>query len=196
MRSDITAAQQHAHTTRKTVEKVRNSLKTIADGRGRKLKCEEFPELSKYIDFAFGEGVRVLRGGGGLQADPRLLDTKLFKAADNATVMCHVKELLASVKPNFQISTSCLYTYTMNYRKGTAQAKRHHHGRGINADVPLHVAPNTAEHISPINVHWSSSHVNYLVDSASDSPNSFFLDSRDAKRRSSSFETGTYLANL
>ena len=60
----------------------------IADGRGRKLKCEEFPELARYIEFAFGEGDRVLRGGGGLEADRRLLDTTLFKAADNATASC------------------------------------------------------------------------------------------------------------
>ena len=53
-------------------------FKAIADGRGRKFKCEEFPEFVQYIKFAFGEGDRVLRGGGGLQADPRLLDTTLF----------------------------------------------------------------------------------------------------------------------
>lgn len=126
-------------------------------------------------------GDKVFRAGGGLQADPQLLDTKLFKAADNATVMHHVKELLATVKPNFQISTLCLYTYTMNYWQGTAQAKRHHHGRNINVNVLLDMAPNTSEHISPINAHWSSSHINYLVDSVSDNPNSFLLDSKDAK---------------
>ena len=54
-------------------------------------------------------------------------------------------------------------------------------GRDINANVSLHSAPNTAEHISPNNAHWLSSHFNYLVDSASDNPNSFVLDSKDAK---------------
>ena len=66
------------------------------EGRGRKLKCEEFPELASYIEFAFGEGDRIFRGGGGLQADRRLLDTKLFKAADNATVI-HLMLMLASL---------------------------------------------------------------------------------------------------
>lgn len=181
VRSDVTVPQQHAHVLQKTSKLKEDSIQIIAKGRGRTLKCEEFPELSKYIEFAFGEGDRVLRGGGGLQADPRLLDTKLFKAADNATVMRHVKDLLATVKPNFQISTSCLYTYTMNYRKGTEQAKRHHHGKDINANVSLHSPPNTSEHIYPINAHWSSSHVNYLVDSASENPTGFLLDSKDAK---------------
>ena len=153
----------------------------IASGRGRRLKCEEFPEPAQYIEFAFGEGDRVLRGGGGLQADPGLLDTTLFKAADNATVMRHVQEMLTKTKPDFNISTSCLYTYTMNYRKGTKQAERHHHGKGVNADVSLHKAPNTSQNIYPINAHWSTSHVNYLVDSAFENANGFLLDSKDAK---------------
>ena len=181
VRSDMTVTQQYAHIARETEKAKKDRMKTIPQGRGRKLKCDEFPELSKYIEFAFGEGDRLFRGGGGLQADRRLLDTKLFKAADNATVMRHVRELLATVKPELKISTSCLYTYTMNYRQGTAQAKRHHHGRDVNANVSLHAAPNTSEHVYPINAHWSSSHVNYLVDSASDNPNSFLLDSKDAK---------------
>ena len=69
----------------------------------------------------------------------------------------------------------------MNYRQGTVQAKLHHHSRDINANVSLHAAPNTSKHIYPINAHWSFSHVNYLVDSASDNPNSFLLDAKDAK---------------
>ena len=156
-------------------------LKIIAEGRGRKLKCEEFPELTRYIEYCFGEGDRVLRGGGGLEPDPRLLDTKLFKAAHNATVMRHVKEMLNTIKPEFVISTSCLYTYTNNYKKGTIQAKRHHHGKDVNANVSLHKAPNTSEKVHPLNAHWTSAHVNYLVDSAAENPNGFFLDSKDAK---------------
>ena len=81
----MTVFQQHTKVQREK-EKIKNEqLKVVAEGRGRKLKCEEFPELARYIEFAFGEGDRVLRGGGGLQADPRLLDSTLFKATDNAT---------------------------------------------------------------------------------------------------------------
>ena len=47
-----------------------------------------------------------IRRGGGLQADPRLLDSTLFKAAYNATVMQHAKEMLRKIKPDFKISTS------------------------------------------------------------------------------------------
>lgn len=181
VRNDMTVSQQHVHVQRTTKKRKEENIRTIAEGRGRKLKCEEFPELASYIEFAFGEGDRILRGGGGLQADRRLLDTKLFKAADNATVMRHVLEMLNNIKPEFSISTSCLYTYTNNCRKGTIQAKRHHHGREVNANVSLHKAPNTSEKVHPLNAHWTSSHVNYLVDSAAEDSNTFFLDSKDAK---------------
>ena len=173
VRNDMTVSQQHAKFQREK-EKIKNEqLKVVAEGRGRKLKCEEFPELARYLEFAFGEGDRVLRGGGGLQADPCLLDSTLFKAADNATVMRHAKEMLRKIKPDFKISTSCLYTYTMNYRKGTKQAERHHHGKGVNADISLHKPPNTSQNIYPINSHWSTSHVNYLMDSAAENANGF-----------------------
>ena len=181
VRTDRNVTQQHRDTQRATAKMKEKHFKVIAEGRGRKLKCEECPELAQYIEFAFGEGDRVFRGGGGLQADPRLLDTTLFKAADNATVMRHAKEIISKVRPEFKISTSCLYTYTMNYGKGTKQAERHHHGKGVNANISLHKAPNTSHHIYPINAHWSSTHVNYLMDSASENANGCLLDSKDAK---------------
>lgn len=180
VRNDMTVTQQLFCSTEDNKLKEDN-MNSIAEGRGRKLKCEEFPELARYIEFAFGEGDRILRGGGGLQEDPRLIDPRLFKAADNATVMRDVKEMLKTVKPEFSISTSCLYTYTKNYRKGTLQAKRYHHGREINANVSLHKAPNTLEQLHPLNSHWTTSNVNYLVDSASENPSGFFLDSKGAK---------------
>ena len=115
--------------------------------------------------------------------------------------MRHVRELLATVKPELKISTSCLYTYMMNYRQETVQAKLHHHGRDVNANVSLHAAPNTSKHVYPVNAHRSSSHVNCLVDSASDNPNCFLLDSKDAKcivsgRHKSDFETRMWLAHI
>ena len=96
-------------------------------------------------------------------------------------MMQQVKEGLNTIKPEFVVSTSCLYTYSNNYKKGTIQAKRHHHGKDVNANVSLHKAPNTSEKVHPLNAHWTSAHVNYLVDSAAENPNGFFLDSKDAK---------------
>lgn len=74
-----------------------------------------------------------------------------------------------------------MYTYTNNYKKGTIQAKRHHHRKDVNANVSLHKAPNTSEKVHPLNGHWTSAHVNYLVDSAAENPNGFFLDSKDVQ---------------
>lgn len=42
------------------------NIRIIVEGRGRKLKCEEFFELVSYIEFIFGEGDRIFCGGGGL----------------------------------------------------------------------------------------------------------------------------------
>lgn len=52
-------------------------LRHIHKGRGRKLKCEEFPDLAGILEFTFGEGDRVDRAGGGLESHPRLTDCAL-----------------------------------------------------------------------------------------------------------------------
>ena len=43
-------------------------MKTIAKGRGRKLKTEQFPELSMALEYAFGELDVSEGGGGGLES--------------------------------------------------------------------------------------------------------------------------------
>ena len=64
--NDMSVAQQHAK-FQSEKEKIKNEqLKVVAEGRGRKLKFEEFPELAQYFEIAFREGDRVLSGGGGL----------------------------------------------------------------------------------------------------------------------------------
>lgn len=154
----------------------------ISEGRGRKLKCEEFPELPALLEFAFGDGDRLQRSGGGLEAHSKLYDETMYKASDNMTVMREALDLVRSLAPeDFKISLSCLYTYTMNYKQGTAQAKRHHCGTNVNARISLHTAPSTGEIKKPVNAHWTSSYVNFLCDVAHQNPNSYLLDSRDAK---------------
>ena len=69
----------------------------------------------------------------------------------------------------------------MNYKQGTAQAKRHHHGTNVNAKVSLHTAPLTGEIRKPVNAHWTNSYVNFLCDVAHQKSNSYLVDSRDAK---------------
>ncbi|KAL9977213.1 hypothetical protein ACROYT_G014592 [Oculina patagonica] len=69
----------------------------------------------------------------------------------------------------------------MNYKQGTAQAKRHHCETIVNARISLHTAPSTGEIKKPVNAHLTSSCVNFLCDVAHQNPNSYLLDSRDAK---------------
>jgi len=91
--------------------------------------------------------------------------------------------LLALAPKNFTISLSSYYNYTQSYKKGTFQAKRHHKGRGVNACISLHQAPDTAPIKDLIiNIHWTSANVNYMVDEAAESPENFCVESKDAKK--------------
>ena len=66
--------------------------------RGRSCKCEDFPDLAGILEFAFGEGDRMDRAGGGLESHPRLTDTVLYRAADSNTVMRQRHELQRASK--------------------------------------------------------------------------------------------------
>lgn len=66
--------------------KMKQLKSRISQGRGRKLKCQEFPELPALLEFAFGDGDRLQRSGGGLEAHSKLYET-MYKASNNTTVM-------------------------------------------------------------------------------------------------------------
>lgn len=101
---------------------------------------------------------------------------------DNKTIMREARDvILALADENFDVSLSCLYTYTMNYKKGTNQAKRHHIGRNVNANISLHKAPSTGDFKHPVNAHRSTSHVNFICDEANQYKSSCMIDSKDAK---------------
>ena len=151
---------------------------------GRKLKIEEFPDIAAILEYKFGEGDRIKRGGGGLESHPKLTNNILYRAADNVINMADARLALLSLAPeNLSISLSTCYNYTQNFRKGTQEAKRHHEGRGINACVSLHKAPDTAPIKDlVINVHWSSANVNAILDEAAQNPSEVVVDSYDAKQ--------------
>jgi hypothetical protein len=151
-------------------------IKTIASGRGRKLKCEEFPELATALMYAFGE----IDGhdGGGLEAHPRLTNGTLYRSSGSAMIMKRAREIVLSLAPEgFTISLSACYNYTENFRAGSAEAKRHHAGKGVNAQLSLRKPPRTGVEQVVINLHWSTANVNVLLDS---SPSSVLI-SKDAK---------------
>ena len=108
----------------------------------------------------------------------------MYRAADNKMNMVDARLALLSLAPeDFSISLSRCYNYTQNFRKGTHEARRHHEGLGIDACVSLHKAPGTAPiKNSVVNVHWSSTNVNAILDEADQSPSEMFVDSYDAKQ--------------
>jgi len=88
VRNDVTNQQQQKiHRLLLRRFKTKQLKLRIAEGRGRKLKCEEFPELPALLEFAFGDGDRLQRSGGGLETHPKLYNETMYKASDNVTIM-------------------------------------------------------------------------------------------------------------
>ena len=161
-----------------------DKLRHIYEGRGRTLKSEEFPDLAGILEFAFGEGDRIDRAGGGLESHPRLTDTVLYRAADSNTIMKQARETILALAPEgFNICLSSCFNYTQNFREGTYQAKRHHVGRGINACLSLHKPPRIGVEQFVVNLHWSTHNVNLTIDCAHLFPNIIMIDSKDAKAK-------------
>ncbi len=164
VRSDLTTLQQHLLAERVISARKIKQIKTVEPGRGRKLKTKHYPELSTVLEYAFGE-LDLEDGGGGLQAHPRLITGTLYRSSDSITTMRKARELLLSLAPQgFKISLSTCYNYTENYRQGSAQAKRHHADRGVNASLSLRRPPRTGVEQLVVNLHWSTANVNHIVD--------------------------------
>ena len=125
VQNDLTTIQQHQLTERIASQRKFKEIRTIAEGRGRKLKSAmlTFPELPTVLSYAFGES-DIQEGGGGLEAHPQLTTGTMYHASDSATTIKRAREILLSLAPqNFRISLSSCCNYTENYRKGSAQAK-------------------------------------------------------------------------
>jgi len=180
LRSDVTVEQQHRVTERLISVRKLKEIRTIGEGRGRKLKSTQFPELSTVLLHEIGE-YNVRDDGGDIEAHPRLSTGTLYRAVDSAMIMKRAREILHSVAPeNFKISLSSCYNYTENYRKGSRQAIQHHAGREINAPLSLKKPPRVGVHQFVINLHWSTANVNLIIDTCHNLANSVTI-SKDAK---------------
>ena len=89
VRSDLTANQLYYLTqwiisTRKVKE-----ICTIAEDRGRKMKCASFPELATVLQYAFDSE-------SGLEAYPRLTTGTLYRTTNSATAMKEARETILS----------------------------------------------------------------------------------------------------
>lgn len=181
VRNDMTNEQQRKLAIRIANKRKLKEIFHIAPGRGRKLKCEENPMLVPLLEYAFMEA-DVIEGGGGVQSHPRLIDDTLYRTSDNVTNMKQARQLvMAMSNPDFNISLSCCYNYTQNYKKNTMQAKRHHDGREINAKISFHNPPRVGVEKFVVNIHWSSANINFIVDDCEENKNNYMVDSKDAK---------------
>ena len=173
VRDDMTNEQQRRFTRRK-IRSRKQTIKNTSCGQGRRLKADEFPELGRVLELAFGEGASM---------HPRLTEDTLYKAPDSAMIMRHARDIvMEAAPPGFTISLSSLYNYTQNYKKGTYQAKRHHSGKpDVNACISLHHLPRIGVQHEAHNVHYTSAAVNYQLDGANKSKETFMVDAKDAK---------------
>ena len=172
--NDMTCKQQDRF--HKSIIKKRKwkEMKVMTEGRGKKLKVEEYPDLPYVMECLFAEE--------GLEAHPRLTDDILYKSKGNTLTMRKAKEIILDLAPDsFTISLSSLYNYTQNYKVGTFQAKRHHHGMGVNACISLNRPSRTRTEKPVINLHWSSANVNHLMEKASIEADNVLVDSKDPK---------------
>ena len=167
--------------------RIRDAVKTkqlkhrYQNQTGRNLKVEEFHDLAAILEYEFSEG-------GGLESHSKLRRETLYRAADNKTKMKDARAALLALTPDdFTITLSSCYNYTQSFKEGTFQARRHHKGRGVNACILLHKAPDTAPVKDlVINIHWTSANVNYILDEAAESPENYCVDSKDAKKANKS----------
>ncbi len=182
VRNDMSNQQQRALTQRIVNIRKQKEIKIIADGRGRHLKGEGFPELAAILEYAFGERDVRERGGGGLESHPRLTDGVLYRAVDSKTTMTEARKVLLALAPSgFTISLSSCYNYTQTYKAKTLQAKRHHSNKPeVNAKISLQLPPRTGVPQQVINLHWTTANVNAIVDDMADGDDTVVV-SKDAK---------------
>ena len=107
----------------------------------------------------------------------------MFRSVDNNTFMMQALKIINCISPpSFNISLSSCYNYTMTYKQNTASAKRHHHGKNVNANISLHHPPKTLVKNLVVNLHYSTANVNYICDSSDQNKDNFVVDSKDAKK--------------
>ena len=147
------------------------------------MKVEEFPDLVAIIEYEFGGDHRE-HGGGDRESHSKLRNKLLYRASDSKTKMKDAREAILALAPDdFTISLPTCFNYTENFGRGTLEARRHHKGWAVKTCLSLYKASDTAPTKEKvINIHWTSSNVNYMLDKASKEPNIYCTDSRDAKQ--------------
>ncbi|CAB3988424.1 Hypothetical predicted protein [Paramuricea clavata] len=183
VRNDMTNSQQSRLQKRIVQRRKDNEMKSRFKRRGRMMKCEEWPQLAQTLEYIFGEFDQKEKSGGGLEAHARLTNNNMYRCKDNNTFMRQALETVNSISPpSFNTSLSSCFNYTMTYKRNTACAKRHHHGKDVNANISLHNPPKTQVKNLVVNLHYSTANVNYICDDSDLNKKNVIVDSKDAKK--------------
>ena len=183
VRNDMRNSQQSRLQKRIVQRRKDNEMKSRFERRGRMLKCEEWPELAQTLEYIFSEFDQKEKSGGGLEAHARLKNNNMYRCKDNNTFMRQALEIVNSISPpSFNISLSSCFNYTMTYKRNTASAKCHHHGKDVNANISLHNPPKTQVKNLVVNLHYSTANVNYICDDSDLNKKNVIVDSKDAKK--------------
>ncbi len=127
------------------------------DGSGRPFKCHQYPKMTEIMLQLFDSA------GLGFQSHPRLICETLYLDKDTSWMnMTRVHRILTEIL-GYQVSKSCLYTYTENFKSGTYQAKRHHENKGVNPNICLKKATRDGHVDKSINSHYQSADMNYAL---------------------------------
>lgn len=122
--------------------------------------------------------------GGGLESHSKLPNELLYRVSNSKTKIKDGKEAILVLAPDdFTISLSTCFNYTQNFRKRQTRSKTSSRRSGSKCLLFLHEAPDTAPiKEKVINIHWTLSNVNYVLDKASKEPNIYCVNSQDAKQ--------------
>lgn len=174
----MTNEQQLRLTKRIVTKRKQNELKIPDryDNRGRELKYEQFPEMSKIIESIFEGGSMDHYTGGGLESYPRLTTFTRYRSVDNVTSMHQARKILLLT---FRFHCA-ITTRRITEKRGSL----HHARKYINANISLRLPPRdlVVDNKQVVNLHWSTCSVNYLMNTVGAQPNSFIVDSKDAER--------------
>ena len=128
-------------------------------GSGRIPLAKMYPQLANLM-------LNIFDSNEGLQSHPRLVCETLYLHNNVSMNMPRCVSILEQVS-GIDMSLSCAYSYTDNFRSKTHQAKRHHEGKGLNPGISLHkpTRDGFSKELS-VNDHFAQADVNFSIEQA------------------------------
>ena len=137
---------------------------------------EEFPDLVAIMEYEFW-GEHRERGGGRLESHSKLCNKLLYRVSDSKTKMNDARQAILALAPDdFTTSLSSCFNYTQNFLKDILEARRHREERGVLLASPFIRLQIPQSSKTIINIRWTSSKVNYVLDKASKDQNNYCVN--------------------